>query len=61
MEFIHPEKGRELFLMLCELDGVKHDAVKSENLIFNAYLYNKGLVNFSTIIYLARQKGLEVN
>lgn len=55
---VHPEKGRELFLMLCRLDGEKHDEAKSERLIFDAYTKNLGHCNFGTIIYLARQKGI---
>lgn len=58
---IHPEKGKELFLKLCELDGIQHDAIRSENLIFTAYATTKHFVGFNTIIYLARQKGLEFN
>lgn len=55
---IHPTKGKELFLNLCRLDGIKHDEAKSERLIFDAYSRNTRKVNFGTIIYLARQKGL---
>lgn len=55
---VHPEKGREIFLMLCRLDGDKHDEAKSEHLIFDAYTKNLGHCNFGTIIYLARQKGI---
>lgn len=58
---IHPSKGRELFLKLCRLDGINHDEFKSEHLIFDAYSNNKGMVDFGTIIYLARQKGLNIN
>lgn len=55
---VHPEKGREIFLMLCRLDGEKHDEAKSEHLIFDAYTKNLGHCKFGTIIYLARQKGI---
>ena len=55
---IHPEKGRELFLNFCRLDGVKHDEGKSEHLIWDAYCKNQGKCSISTIIYLAKQKGV---
>lgn len=34
---VHPEKGRELFLEFCRLDGAKHNEAKSEHLILDAY------------------------
>lgn len=55
---IHPEKGREMFLELCRLDGVNHDENKSDQLIRNAYARNQGKCSISTIIYLAKQKGV---
>ena len=58
---VHPEKGRELFLELCRLDGINHDEAKSERLIWDAYMHNKGRCNIQTILYLARQKGIILN
>ena len=55
---VHPEKGRELFLRLCRLDGVNHDEERSERLIWDAYSRNMGRCSISSIIYLARQKGI---
>lgn len=57
---VHPEKGRELFLDFCRLDGNKHDEKKSEHLIWDAYSKNLGKCSINTIIYLARQKGIKV-
>lgn len=58
---IHPVAGKALFLKLCSLDGVKHDEQKSERLIFEAYAKTNRDVGFGTIIYLAREKGLNIN
>ena len=58
---IHPVKGKELFLKLCRLDGDRHDEQKSERLIFEAYAKTNHEVGFGTIIYLAREKGLNIN
>lgn len=55
---VHPEKGRELFMKFCSLDGEKNDIVKSERLIWDAYNRNLGKCSISTIIYLAKQKGI---
>lgn len=55
---VHPVKGREIFLDLCRLDGPNHDEVKSEHLIWDAYSKSIGKCSISTIIYLARQKGV---
>lgn len=55
---LHPETGKDLFLQLCRLDGAKHDEVKSERLIWEAYAKNQGMCHMQTIIYLARQKGI---
>lgn len=55
---LHPEKGKDLFLQLCRLDGVNHDEAKSERLIWDAYSLNKGRCSIKTIKYLARQKGI---
>lgn len=58
---IHPVAGKELFLRLCRLDGIGHDEQKSEHLIFEAYAKTNRKVGFGTIIFLARQKGLNIN
>ena len=55
---VHPEKGRELFLEFCRLDGAKHNEAKSEHLILDAYRKNQNKCSINTIIYLARQKGV---
>lgn len=55
---VHPEKGRELFLEFCRLDGAKHDEVKSEHLIWDAYCKNQKKCSINSIIYLAGQKGV---
>lgn len=58
---LHPEIGRKMFLKLCELDGINNDVRKSEKLIFDAYIYHREKVSFGTIVYLAKQKGIELN
>ena len=58
---IHPVIVKELFLKLCRLDGDRHDELKSERLIFEAYAKTNHEVGFGTIIYLAREKGLNIN
>ena len=55
---MHPTVGKEMFMKMCELDGVKHDPEGSEQLIYDAYCTNRGNVHFSTIIYMATQKGV---
>lgn len=55
---LHPEKGKDLFLKLCRLDGINHDEAKSERLIWNAYSTNQRRCSINTIKYLARQKGI---
>lgn len=55
---VHPEKGKELFLDFCRLDGINHDEVRSERLIWKAYSQNLGRCSISTILYLAREKGI---
>lgn len=53
----HPVYGRRLFMRLCELDGALHDEVKSEKLIFSAYMNRSGNCDFGTILFLASKKG----
>lgn len=57
---IHPEKGRDHFLELCRLDKDKHDELKSERLIWDAYNKTQMRSGIHTIIYLAKQKGVHV-
>lgn len=57
---IHPTKGRDLFLQLCRLDGDRHDEAKSERLILDAYQKNLKRCSMKSILYLARQKGIEL-
>jgi hypothetical protein len=54
------ELGKKYYLYLCELDGINHDEYKSINLLDYCYRNRKiKEVNFSTIIYLAEQKGFQ--
>ncbi len=55
----HSTYGRKIFLKLCELDGVNHNEVKSERLIYDAYTTQLIRSDFSTIIYLANRKGFD--
>lgn len=57
---MHPAVGKNVFMQMCELDGVDHNPAKSERLIYDAYCRNNGNVHFETIIYLAKQKGVIV-
>lgn len=56
----HSVYGRKIFMKLCELDGAKHDSIKSERLIYDAYRENDGKCEMATIIYLAKQKGFKL-
>lgn len=47
-------------MKLCELDGTKHDCIRSERLIYDAYCENDGKCEMATIIYLAKQKGFKL-
>jgi hypothetical protein len=52
--------GRNIFLEFCRLDGINHDEYKSDALLQYCYLKRKvDLVKFSSIIYLAEQKGFK--
>lgn len=53
----HPVYGRRLFMRLCELDGSLHDEVKSEKLIYSAYINRSGNCDFGTILFVASKKG----
>lgn len=57
----HPVYGRNMFMKLCELDGAKHDAERSERLIYDAYTAGCKLCTFKTIIYFAEKKGFKYN
>lgn len=52
--------GEKYFLQLCRLDGEKHDEEKSKNLLLYCYSNNKGIVNFETILFLAKEKGFKI-
>ncbi|MBG9378531.1 hypothetical protein I5907_20010 [Panacibacter sp. DH6] len=51
------EIGLNYFLQLSSLDSDKFNDVTSTNFLMNCYETRKGNVNFSSIIYLANQKG----
>ncbi len=51
------EIGLNYFLQLSSLDSDKFNDVTSTNFLTNCYETRKGNVNFSSIIYLANQKG----
>lgn len=53
----HPVYGRRIFMKLCELDGINHDVLRSERLLFDAYCAPNKQIQFASIIYLAREKG----
>lgn len=57
----HPVYGRSMFMKLCELDGAKHDADRSERLIYDAYTAGYKLCTFKTIVYFAEKKGFKYN
>ncbi|WP_342328064.1 BT4734/BF3469 family protein [Pedobacter sp. FW305-3-2-15-E-R2A2] len=52
--------GRQYFLDLCRLDGMKHDEELSEKLINNCYLRGLSQSSFATILFLAKQRGFDV-
>lgn len=51
--------GEKYFLSLCELDGVNHDEVKSKNMLLYCYQNSNGTIGFSTIVFMAKNKGFE--
>ncbi|WP_373707709.1 BT4734/BF3469 family protein [Kaistella sp.] len=51
------EIGLKYFLKLCCLDGEKYNEIICTNFLNNCFETRKGDVNFSSIIYLANQKG----
>lgn len=53
----HSVYGRRKFLELCQLDGAAHNEASSERLIYDAYNTPDKRTDFSTILYLAAQKG----
>lgn len=57
----HPVYGRRIFIRICELDGNKHSAYKSEKLIYDAYTAVHNVpIGLGTIIYLAKEQGYVV-
>lgn len=55
----HSTYGHKMFMKLCELDGLNHNADKSERLIYDAYTTQEKRSDFSSIIYLANRKGFD--
>ena len=53
------EIGLKYFLKLSNLDAVKYNEILCTNFLNNCYETRKGNVNFSSIIYLANQKGYQ--
>lgn len=49
--------GLKYFLKLSKLDSTKYNEILCTNFLNNCYETRKGNVNFSSIIYLANQKG----
>jgi len=53
--------GQKYYLELCRLDGALHDEYKSQYLLDYCYRNRKiGVIDFSTIIYLAQQQGFVI-
>ncbi|SIT08952.1 BT4734/BF3469 family protein [Chryseobacterium gambrini] len=48
--------GLKYFLKLSQLDQEKYNEINATNFLLNAYENQKGLINFSSIIFLANQK-----
>lgn len=51
--------GLNYFLKLSKLDSDKYDEISCTNFLNNCFETRKGNVNFSSIIYLANQKGYQ--
>ena len=51
--------GLNYFLKLSKLDDTKYNEIVCTNFLINCYETRKGNVNFSSIIYLANQKGYQ--
>lgn len=49
--------GEKFFLTICRLDESNHDENGSINLLRYCYQNSKGDISFSTIVYLAKEKG----
>mgnify|MGYP000848936914 CR=1 FL=1 len=54
------EIGLNYFLQLSSLDSDKYNKVTATNFLVNCYETRKGIVNFSSIVYLANQKGYKI-
>jgi hypothetical protein len=53
--------GQKYYLELCRLDGALHDEYKSQHLLEYCYRNRRlGVVDFSTVMFLAKQKGFVV-
>lgn len=54
------EVGIKYFLALSRMDLTKFNENENERLLRNCYIENRGYTKFSTIIYLAKEKGFQV-
>jgi hypothetical protein len=53
--------GQKYYLELCRLDGALHDEYKSQHLLEYCYRNRRlGIVDFSTVVFLAKEKGFVV-
>lgn len=52
--------GEKYFLSLCEIDGVKHDEIQSKNMLLYCYQNSQGNIKFSTITFMAKNKGFKI-
>jgi len=53
------EIGLKYFLKICVLDEDKYNEISCTNFLNNCYETRKGNINFSSIVYLANQKGYQ--
>jgi len=49
--------GEKYYLRLCQLDGSKYDEIGSKNMLGYCYENSRGDINFSTIVFFAKEKG----
>jgi len=52
--------GEKYFLKICQLDGKKHNEIKSINLLISCYESTYGEIHFGTIFHLAQEFGYKV-
>ncbi len=54
--------GKKYYLKLCSLDKAKYNPIESENMLIQCYQKRiEGAVSFSTIVYLAKQQGFDMD